>query len=204
MMCIACRESREGCRETSEGPLCPDCLRLAMLPPKERQAARRGPRDESKVNLGQDTEALVAASAARMAERMGIRLDKVPTPWRICGQVGQYRKCIQVARSIVDFLGHDASGRLLAIEVKSVSADPPRFLLSTLRRDRPQQAEYLEHAWRCGARAYLLVDFPRRGCWYLVPWEKARGMVRISPDDEACRPFLADRQMFLMPAGGAL
>jgi penicillin-binding protein-related factor A (putative recombinase) len=176
-----------------------------MAPKAEKAAVkvRKGPRDETKVNLGQDTEAMVAESAARMARTMGIRLDKVPTPWRICGQLGQYRKCIQVARSIVDFLGHDASGRLLAIEVKSVSADPPRFLLSTLRRDRPHQAEYLEHATRCGARAYLLVDFPPLGVWYLVPWEKARGMVRISPEDEACRPFLADREMFLLPGRSA-
>lgn len=200
--CCACRTPKEDCRESSGGPLCPECLARALMSPAARKKAdaegRKAARQEAKANLGMPTEQRVLECAARLRS-LGIRLDKVPTPWKVVGSSGPFKRCIQAEQAIVDFVGHDEHGRALAIEVKSVGTPDARFYV---RNVRPQQREYLDCATASGAGAFLLVDFPPKDAWYLVPWDVARDMTRIAPED-GIDAYRADRDWLLVQPMGA-
>lgn len=217
MRCIGCGAKGDGFAEVDGAPfadagLCPECVARSLLSPKERKAlevqGRRAARAAEKANLGMPTEERVAESCARMAADGVAWLWKEATPYKVIGRAGKVGlRVVTAEKSRVDFHGWDADGRALAVEVKSVSGSmgdrpPPRFYLRNIPDHQRRHLDLLEAA---GGRAYLLVDFPGVGRWFLVPWCVASGWTRVAPEDGQTVAFEADRERFLVmvnPARG--
>lgn len=212
MRCVNCGAQGDGYAEIDGAGrgdgLCPECTARAMMSPKERRAAdaqgRKAARDEARANLGMATEERVAESCVRMAADGLAWLWKEATPYRVLGRAGKAKggilRVVPAEKSRVDFHGWDADGRALAVEVKSVSGSmddrpPPRFYLRNIPDHQRRHLDLLEAA---GGRAYLLVDFPGVGRWFLVPWRRVRDWTRVAPEDESTRGFEADRERFLV------
>lgn len=206
VLCPFCGQ-REGTIEAQENGrpvrVCAECLAFACLSPAEKRKreaqGRKAARDASRANRGIPTEQRARESAERMAAAGIAWLDKIPTNWKPCGRRGAFVQCIPQEKAIVDFVGHDAEGYVVAVEVKSDSTPDARFYLSSVPE---QQRAYLDHVSGTPlGRAYLLVDFPALDAWYLVPWRIARDWVRVAPEDTATQAYLADREMFMKPRG---
>lgn len=196
-LCHVCK-ARPGTQEATDGTtICSDCLARACLSPKAKQAlaaqGRKATRNAKKANLGVPTEKRVQQSIDRMAASGVAYLTKIPTPFKVCGMRNGFMQARPEKRSIVDFLGFTSDGRVVAIEVKSVSSDPARFYL----RDVPdQQREYLDRVVSCDGCGYLLVDFPTLDAWYLIPWGTVRDWVRVAPEDAGTQAYRCDRDSF--------
>lgn len=200
MTCTACHaESNTGHATTTGEWVCLECLTRALMSPAERRkldaAGKKAIRDQAKANLGMPTEARVLASIASLQARgWHGRLDKIPTPWKVIGRQGKgMAKCMPGEVALVDFLGYDSEGRVLAVEVKSVTRAPARFYI---RDVRPHQAAYLDGVLEAGGLAFLLVDFPEAGRWCFVPWRVARRWVRVSLEDVVSCVYEATREDF--------
>jgi len=196
-LCAVCG-TNPGTIESTGGMICKSCLADACMTRKERdelaKAGRKATRDASRANRGIPTEQRARESAERMASQGIAWLSKVPTPWRVCGRKGAFVQCVPAEKAIVDFVGYDYEGRFVCVEVKSDSSPTARFYL---RAVPGQQRAYLDNATAMGGRAYLLVDFPNCGAWYLIPWHVAREWVRVAPEDAPTSVYRADPDAFL-------
>lgn len=137
-------------------------------PARRRGGARVG-------NAGEDIADVLHA----ICERAGVAsVRRVSSHVQITSSAGGELRARLRGKSTVDCLGWSSTGRIIAVEVKTVSMSRERGatkpLAFSMREVKPHQKLELDRVHAAGGLAVLLLIFgPRR---YALPWDQVRGI----------------------------
>jgi penicillin-binding protein-related factor A (putative recombinase) len=140
--------------------------------PRRRSSAAQSAR----ASTGNRAEDVIGAMHEECA-RWGVAwVRKLPTPMRALGK----DRAVFTAKSGVDYMGHDASGRAVYVEAKKCAGN--RFYLSAIPK---HQREELNRATEHGCIAVLVVILGTQRAVYALPWWYVRDMKRVSAEDSS-------------------